>query len=746
MQNRRMLRLKKGKYTSRKRLLVYVLLAVLSVLLAWMELVPLPLERQLQAVCRVRSHYTYVVALSDSAQLRFSPGRGWLTEADGSGLQPDSACASGCFVSPSGHMVTTAGLLGFHADSIGGRMLRDLLQAERERLDSLRAGLRDKQEELDYYARKHSVVDDGYNEVMDYRDGTARRLARVDSLLQLLEQALAEDGLTARLQADFTVGYGRPDGKGKWYSYMFKAVMVHRTDSLLLLRSVTRGLPEGAARMVTYLRPVVTWGRRGLGCFGVALAPDAAPADSLSAWGSPCLEGSVAVNCFGKLCGLRSGGRWLDRSAVSDLVYGYKSWPVWALRNLRDNVRYLFSGGKIPPTGECRDTLSPHSNVTGYATVGAAYGSLLTENGRYAGRTRNGFPDGWGTMYYADSTCYEGEWQTGRRCGAGCFTDSVGRLFSGLWAADTLAVGTLSYAGGLYRGHFNAALRRHGDGSFAAADGSFYTGEWMAGNRHGFGMSVSPGRIVHCGVWKNDRFQGERLVYTSKRVYGIDIARYQHEIGKRVYPIDWQKLRIRSFGTKVARRVQGEIGYPVSFVYIKATQGETIRNKYYAADVAAARKRGVAVGAYHFFSTRVSGKAQARYFLKHAAPRKGDLPPVLDVEPYDSQIARMGGAKVMFREIKDWLDIVERATGTVPVLYVSQNFVNKYMSAAPGLLAKYKVWIARYGEYKPYVRLLYWQLSPEGRVDGIHGEVDINVYNGTHEQFVEYLRDECVKK
>lgn len=741
-----MLRLKKGKYTSRKLLLVYVLLAVLSVLLAWMELVPLPLERQLQAVCRVRSHYTYVVALSDSAQLRFSPRRGWLTEADGSGLQPDSACASGCFVSPSGHMVTTAGLLGFHADSIGGRMLRDLLQAERERLDSLRAGLRDKQEELDYYARKHSVVDDGYNEVMDYRDGTARRLARVDSLLQLLEQALAEDGLTARLQADFTVGYGRPDGKGKWYSYMFKAVMVHRTDSLLLLRSVTRGLPEGAARMVTYLRPVVTWGRRGLGCFGVALAPDAAPADSLSAWGSPCLEGSVAVNCFGKLCGLRSGGRWLDRSAVSDLVYGYKSWPVWALRNLRDNVRYLFSGGKIPPTGECRDTLSPHSNVTGYATVGAAYGSLLTENGRYAGRTRNGFPDGWGTMYYADSTCYEGEWQTGRRCGAGCFTDSVGRLFSGLWAADTLAVGTLSYAGGLYRGHFNAALRRHGDGSFAAADGSFYTGEWMVGNRHGFGMSVSPGRIVHCGVWKNDRFQGERLVYTSKRVYGIDIARYQHEIGKRVYPIDWQKLRIRSFGTKVARRVQGEIGYPVSFVYIKATQGETIRNKYYAADVAAARKRGVAVGAYHFFSTRVSGKAQARYFLKHAAPRKGDLPPVLDVEPYDSQIARMGGAKVMFREIKDWLDIVERATGTVPVLYVSQNFVNKYMSAAPGLLAKYKVWIARYGEYKPYVRLLYWQLSPEGRVDGIHGEVDINVYNGTHEQFVEYLRDECVKK
>lgn len=746
MQNRRMLRLKTGKYTSRRRLLVYVLPVVLAVLFAWMELVPLSLERQLQAVCRVCSHYTYVVVLSDSAQLRLSPERGWLTEADGNGLLPDSACASGCFVSPSGHIVTTAGLLGFHADSIGGRALRELLQAERERLDSLRAGLRDKQEELDYYARKHSVVDDGYNDVMDYRAGTARRLARVDSLLLLLEQALAEDGLTARLQADFTVGYGRPDGKGKWYSYIYKAVMVHRTDSLLLLRSVTRGLPEGAARMVTYLRPVVTWGRRGLGCFGVDFSSDVAPADSLSAWNSHYLEGSVAVNCFGKLCGLRSGGRWTDASSVSGLVYGYKSWPVWFLRNLRDNVRYLFSGGRIPPSGECRDTLSQHTNVTGYATVGVAYGRLLTGNGCYAGRMRNGLPDGLGTMLYADSSLYEGAWRAGRRCGEGCLTDNTGRVFSGIWAADTLACGMLSYDGGCYRGHFDAALRRHGNGCFWAADGSFYSGEWLADRRHGFGLSVCPGRIVHCGVWKNDRFQGERLVYTSKRVYGIDIARYQHEIGKHVYPIDWKKLCIRSFGTKVARRVQGKIGYPVSFVYIKATQGETIRNKYYAADVAAARKRGIAVGAYHFFSTRVSGKAQARYFLKHAAPKKGDLPPVLDVEPYDSQIVKMGGAKVMFREIKDWLDVVERATGTVPVLYVSQDFVNKYMSAAPDLLARCKVWIARYGEYKPYVRLLYWQLSPEGRVDGIHGDVDINVYNGTHEQFREYLRDECVKK
>ena len=50
----------------------------------------------------------------------------------------------------------------------------------------------------------------------------------------------------------------------------------------------------------------------------------------------------------------------------------------------------------------------------------------------------------------------------------------------------------------------------------------------------------------------------------------------------------------------------------------------------------------------------------------------------------------------------------------------------------------YQVWIARYGEYKPDVNLVYWQLSPDGRVRGIKTEVDINVFNGFQKEFEEY--------
>jgi lysozyme len=141
----------------------------------------------------------------------------------------------------------------------------------------------------------------------------------------------------------------------------------------------------------------------------------------------------------------------------------------------------------------------------------------------------------------------------------------------------------------------------------------------------------------------------------------------------------------------------------------------------------------------------MSGTAQAQHFLRNTLFRKGDLPPVLDLEPYPSQIAAMGGTQVLFRNVRAWLQAVERHTHAKPILYVSQSFVNRYLSEAPDLKRDYQVWIARYGEYKPDVKLAVWQLSPNGRVTGIHGEVDINVFNGYRTQWEEFIEEMTVK-
>ena len=68
-----------------------------------------------------------------------------------------------------------------------------------------------------------------------------------------------------------------------------------------------------------------------------------------------------------------------------------------------------------------------------------------------------------------------------------------------------------------------------------------------------------------------------------------------------------------------------------------------------------------------------------------------------------------------------------------------------YLPVAPDIKRDYRVWIARYGEYKPDVRLAFWQLCPDGRVAGIRPEVDINVFNGYQTQFDEFLEQETIR-
>ena len=278
-----------------------------------------------------------------------------------------------------------------------------------------------------------------------------------------------------------------------------------------------------------------------------------------------------------------------------------------------------------------------------------------------------------------------------------------------------------------------------GYGVMRYGNGDYYEGEWLNGGRHGRGFLVADGLLVQAGEWADDKYLGERMTHSDNRVYGIDISRYQHEIGGRVYGINWNAMRITSLGAKNNKHLDGEVDFPVSYVYVKSTQGVTIKSAYYQQDARDARRHGIICGAYHFYSFKATGKEQARYFLENTEILPGDMPPVLDVEPTDQQIAEAGGEERMFRDMREWLQLVERKVGKKPILYVSQNFVKTHLVHAPDLCQNYQVWIARYNVYRPDVRLLFWQLSYDGRVAGIHGGVDINIFNGYREQFADFV-------
>lgn len=302
-----------------------------------------------------------------------------------------------------------------------------------------------------------------------------------------------------------------------------------------------------------------------------------------------------------------------------------------------------------------------------------------------------------------------------------------------------IPLGAIPIADGYYIGEQKKGFP-HGYGKYYGNDGTFYDGHWENGKRNGFGFSIAPYKYLFAGYWENDICKGERLTYTDERIYGIDLSRHQHEHNQQIYPIHWDRLRITHLGTLSDKTIKGKVDYPISFIYIKSTEGTTVFNPYYNNDYKAARLHGFRVGTYHFFSTTSSGIAQANYFLQKSAYLKGDMPLVLDVEPSDTQIAKMGGAEAMFKQIRGFLNRVYEKTHRRPILYISQMFANIYMPLAEDLGDNYLVWIARYGQYKPNIKLVYWQLSPDGKVNGVHGDVDINVFNGYRNQYEEFLK------
>ena len=330
-----------------------------------------------------------------------------------------------------------------------------------------------------------------------------------------------------------------------------------------------------------------------------------------------------------------------------------------------------------------------------------------------------------------------GHFHVGALRGKGIVRDPLGRIVCGVWDHDTIVTATRTDSLGTYRGQMDRYYQACGQGVMDERDGCHKEGFWQYDRLHGFGFDSSPLHPLRIGEWKEGRFLGEKMKYTAERIYGIDISRHQHEKGRKRFGINWRQLRITSLGKR--HNAEGRT-FPVSFVYIKATEGTTIRNRYFAPDYQQARKQGIHVGAYHFFSMHSSAAAQADNFLKHSIIRKGDFPPVLDVEPSEKQIEQMGGDEPLMQRIRTFMQIVERRTGMRPILYVSQMFINKHMKNAPDIKQRYNVWIARYGQYRPDVRLVYWQLCPDGKVDGITGDVDINVFNGYQGQFDEFVR------
>jgi lysozyme len=203
-----------------------------------------------------------------------------------------------------------------------------------------------------------------------------------------------------------------------------------------------------------------------------------------------------------------------------------------------------------------------------------------------------------------------------------------------------------------------------------------------------------------------------RFNYPSASRYpfaGVDVS---HHRG----PIRW--TAVRSEG--------------IAFAYVKATEGADFVDDRFRQNWSDARAAGLAVGAYHFFTFCSDGVSQANNFLATAPPAADSLPPAVDLE-FGGNCAWVPDWSDLSQQLGAFLEILRRAYGREPVLYMTREFHDGYLRNAPDHFGSSPLWVRdlyrtpRWLGRRPWT---LWQYANNGRVRGIDGLVDLNVFAG----------------
>jgi lysozyme len=204
------------------------------------------------------------------------------------------------------------------------------------------------------------------------------------------------------------------------------------------------------------------------------------------------------------------------------------------------------------------------------------------------------------------------------------------------------------------------------------------------------------------------------LEKSDGKVIGLDVSEYQ---GK----IRW------SYVDTIEEK------YPLRFVLIRATVGNDRVDHQFKRNWPGAKENKMIRGAYHYYRPNENSLEQAALFIKTVKLKKGDLPPVLDIEklPKEQSIERL---KIGLRR---WLKAVELHYGVRPIIYTGEKYYDDFLKEE---FSDYLFWIANYNFYREEIQddWLFWQFTEKAKVPGIDHNVDVNIYNGDLQQ-LEYI-------
>ncbi|MCM1522179.1 MAG: hypothetical protein NC039_05950 [Muribaculaceae bacterium] len=170
------------------------------------------------------------------------------------------------------------------------------------------------------------------------------------------------------------------------------------------------------------------------------------------------------------------------------------------------------------------------------------------------------------------------------------------------------------------------------------------------------------------------------------------------------------------------------------FVYIKATEGASFRDRRFIANVRAARQAGLKVGAYHFFRFDMPGYLQGLNLASAVEGRNLDLPVVIDIEEWTNPNAQ--ATPLVVNRLLEMIDHLE-SRGLKVMIYTNKNGYSRFIRELPRTLP---LWICSLGAEPDNNDWTLWQASHSGIVDGVSHPVDINAFHGSDAEWQQFIK------
>ena len=199
---------------------------------------------------------------------------------------------------------------------------------------------------------------------------------------------------------------------------------------------------------------------------------------------------------------------------------------------------------------------------------------------------------------------------------------------------------------------------------------------------------------------------------TDHTMVGIDVSKWQGEV-------DFNKVKEAGAEFVILR-----LGV------MKDKDSELVKDKTFEINYSNAKKAGLKVGIYVYSEANNVNTAisNAQFVIDTLAGEKLDFPVAFDWESW-KYFPEMDMNIHMLNEMYDAFSEKLKESGYDTMLYASQNYLNNVWMD----LKDYKIWVAKYSENYPEIesnnnKFLLWQNSSIGRIDGIEGDVDLDIY------------------